>query len=243
MRDKPKWKKTEDLLLSYNREEEPVRHVEGFPHLPDLKPFDLFCLYFTPDMVSRITTEAMRYARLKNNHDFYVRENDIYQFLNLILINAYHRFPGEKDYWSTKPSMSASVFYQAMRRNKFQEIKRHFHLADNGNLTESKTANVDPICDELLKNCHQFGIFDKLLSIDESMVPYRGNFSIKQYIRNKHIRFEYKFCFLGGADRYPYNFESYKGKYEGRKEPLGTSVVKRMSRIIENEKCKSHPSL
>ena len=84
-----------------------------------------------------------------------------------------------------------------MRRNKFQEIKRYFHLADNGNLTESKTANVDPICDELLKKCHQFGIFDKLLSIDESMVPYRGNFSIKQYIRNKHIRFEYKFCFLG----------------------------------------------
>ena len=102
-------------------------------------------------MVSRITTEAMRYARLKNNHDFYVRENDIYQFLNLILINAYHRLPGEKDYWSTKPSMSAPVFYQAMRRNKFQEIKRCFHLADNGNLTESKTANVDPICDELLK--------------------------------------------------------------------------------------------
>ena len=66
-------------------------------------------------------------------------------------------------------------------------------MADNQNLTESKAAKVDPIYDKLRKNCQQFGIFDKLLSIDESMVPYRGHFSIKQYIRNKPIRFGYKF--------------------------------------------------
>ena len=47
---------------------------------------------------------------------------------------------------------------------------------------------------------------------------------------------------LRGAGGYPYNFELYKGKREGRKEPVGTSVVKRMFSIIENEKCKKHPS-
>ena len=40
-----------------------------------------------------------------------------------------------------------------MRRNLFQGIKPYFHLADNENLTESKTAMVDLIYDELLKNC------------------------------------------------------------------------------------------
>ena len=133
-------------------------------------------------MVSKITTETMRYARLKNNHSFHVSDNDVYQFLGLILISGYHTLPGEKDYWSTKPSLSAPIFSQVMSRNRFQEIKRYFHLADNENLTESKTAKVDPIYDELLKNCQQFGIFNKLLSIDESMVPYRGHFLIKQYI-------------------------------------------------------------
>ena len=113
-------------------------------------------------------------------------------------------------------------------------------MADNENLTESKTAKVDLIYDELLKNCQQFGIFDKLLSIDESMVPYREHFSIKQYIRNKPIRFGYKFWFLCGADGYPHNFELYKGKDNGQKEPLGTPVVKRMSSIIESDECKNH---
>ena len=62
MRHKPKWKKTEDVLLSYNQEEEPVLLAEDFPHLPDLKLFDFFSLYFTPEMLSKITTETMRYA-------------------------------------------------------------------------------------------------------------------------------------------------------------------------------------
>ena len=240
VRGKPRWKRSENTLLCSNQGEEPVRLVEDFPHLRDLKPFDFFSLYFTPDMVSKITTETMRYARLKNNHNFHVSDNDVYQFLGLILISGYHKLPGEKDYWSTKPSLSAPIFFRVMSCNRFQEIKRYFHLADNENLTESKTAKVDPIYDELLKNCQQFGIFDKLLSIDESMVPYRGYFSIKQYIQNKPIRFGYKFWFLCGAHGYPYNFELYKGKDDGRKEPLGTSVVKRMSSIIESDKCKNH---
>ena len=72
------------------------------------------------------------------------------------------------------------------------------------------------------------------------MVPYREHFSIKQYIRNKPIRFGYKFWFLCGADGYPHNFELYKGKDNGQKEPLGTPVVKRMSSIIESDECKNH---
>ena len=144
---------SEDTLLCYNQGEEPLRLVEDFSHLPDLKPFDFFSFYFTPDMVSKITTETMRYARLINNHSFHVSDNDVYQFLGLILISDYHTLSGEKDYWSTKPSLSTSIFSQVMSHSRFQERKRYFHLADNGNLTESKTAKVDPIYGELLKNC------------------------------------------------------------------------------------------
>ena len=118
----------------------------------------------------------MKYARLKNNHSFHVSDNDVYQFLGLILISGYYTLPGEKVNCSTKPSLSAPIFSQVMNRDRFQEIKRYFHLDDNENLTESKIAKVDLIYDELLKNCQQFGIFDKLLSIDESMVPYQGIF-------------------------------------------------------------------
>ena len=98
VRDKPKWKKSEDTLLCSNQGEDPARLVEDFPHLPELNPFDFFSLYFTPDIVSKITTETMRYTRLKNNHSFHVSDDDVYQFLGLTLISGYHKLPGEKGY-------------------------------------------------------------------------------------------------------------------------------------------------
>ena len=113
--------------------------------------------------------------------------------------------------------MSARIFSRVIRCDRFQEIKRYIHLANNKNLTEDKTARFDPIYNELLKNCQQFVIFDKLLSFDESMVQYCRNFSIKQYIRNKPISFACKFWILCGVDGYPYNFELYEGKDEGRR--------------------------
>ena len=46
------------MLLSDNKEDEPVRLVENFTILPVLKKFYLFSLYFTPNMLSVITTET-----------------------------------------------------------------------------------------------------------------------------------------------------------------------------------------
>ena len=102
---------------------------------------------------------------------------------------------------------------------------------------ESKTAKVDPIHDALLENLQQFGVFHKLLSIDESMVPYYGKFPIKQFIRGKPVRFGYKCWFLCGSDGYPYNFDLYKGaqKNENKGQPgVGNRVVKQMSAVIKN---------
>ena len=50
--------KKENMLLSDNKEDEPVRLVENFTILPVLKKFYLFSLYFTPNMLSVITTET-----------------------------------------------------------------------------------------------------------------------------------------------------------------------------------------
>ena len=70
-KDKAKWKKKENMLLSDNKENESVRLVENFIILPVMKKFYLFSLYFTPDMLSVMTTETRRYARLKNSHNFH----------------------------------------------------------------------------------------------------------------------------------------------------------------------------
>ena len=49
-----------------------------------------------------------------------------------------------------------------------------------------------PVYKMLNQNLIQFGIFNKLLSVNKSMVPYFGRHSPKMFIRGKPIR---KTCF------------------------------------------------
>ena len=74
-----------------------------------------------------------------------------------------------------------------MSRNQFFEIKLFLHAADNQPLSESRMAKVEPLYDLLNKKIQQFGIAHEDLSIDESMVPYYGRHSCKQFIRAKLI--------------------------------------------------------
>lgn len=66
-------------------------------------------------------------------------------------------------------------------------------------------------------------------SLDEAMEPYYGRHSMKQFIRGKPIRFDFKFWCLTTSDGYLIKFEPYLGagdKLEGK--TLGSSVTENM---------------
>ena len=84
-----------------------------------------------------------------------------------------------------------------MSRNRYYEIKKYLRFADNQNLTEGdKMSKIAPLYEMLNRNLFQFGIFNKLLSVYESMVPYFGWHSAKIFIRGKLIRFGFKIWLL-----------------------------------------------
>ena len=74
-----------------------------------------------------------------------------------------------------------------MSRQRFRDIKRYLHVCDNMNLGSEKMAKVKPTYDVLNSKIQSFGILYSQLSIDESMVPYFGKQSCKQFIRGKSI--------------------------------------------------------
>ena len=82
----------------------------------------------------------------------------------------------------------------------------------------------------LVNECLQlFGILHHNLSIDESMVPYFGRHSCKQFIRGKPIRFGYKLWVLCSSSGMPYRVNLYEGKSTDQtNEPLGSRVVKNL---------------
>ncbi|XP_066969104.1 piggyBac transposable element-derived protein 3-like [Macrobrachium rosenbergii] len=115
-----------------------------------------------------------------------------------------------------------------MSRNRFQEIKKFLHCADNANLGNEKMAKVKPLYDLLNENIRQFGIPHEILSIDESMTPYYGRHSCKQFARQKPIRFGFKSGIMASSTGMSCYVKIYESKSENQssKEPLGSRVIR-----------------
>ena len=136
---------------------------------------------------------------------------------------------------STQPDLGVEVVRETMSKNRFQSIKQYLHFADNAALEQgNKVAKVQPLYTSLNEQLVEWGVFDELLSVDESMVPYFGKHSSKMYIKGKPIRFGYKIWCLCGNDGFPYHFQIYTGKGEERPtQPLGSRVVNTMVDVVE----------
>ena len=206
-------------------------------HLEGKTPFDVWSLLFTPEMVDYITEQTMLYAnRDKGDHSFFTTSDEIYKFLGVIIFSGYHHVPSEKNFWSTQPDLQVPFVANEISRNRYHKIKSNIHLADNYNLEKgNKVAKVQPIYDMFNKNLKQFGLLHSKLSIDESMVPYKGLHSIRQYMKAKPIKFGYKLWSLCGDDGYPYHLDIYCGKSNVThgNYGLGGNVVLSMVDIAE----------
>ena len=184
-------------------------------------------------MISLQVEQTNLYAtRDKNMQTFRTNDAEMRKFLGLLLISGYHNLPSEAYYWSTAENLEAPIFSNIMARDRFRVIKSCLHIADSHNLAQSKVAKVLPLLELLRTNCQQFGVFHKNLSIDESMVPYRGLHSAKQYIKGKPVKFGYQLWMLCSSDKY--NFEIYCGKDKSRTNFLGTHVVEIMLSPVTN---------
>ena len=206
-------------------------------YLDSISPFSVWQHFFTDDMIDHIVRHTNLYATGDcNNVTFTVTANEIRIFLGILLLSGYHQLPHIADYWSTQPDLGVSAMYNVMPRNRFTEIKRYLHLADNQNLQAGdKFSKISPIYKLLNDQLVKFGIFSVLLSIDESMVPYYGKHSCKMFIKGKPIRFGYKLWCICGNDGYPYHVIPYQGKEASdNSTPLGTRVVNKLMRVIQD---------
>ena len=135
--------------------------------------------------------------------------------------------PEETHYWGSDPDLGVAAVSECMSLKWFQQIKRFLHLADNAALKSgNKVAKVSPVYNKINDNLLQFAVFHKMLSIDESIVPFFGRFGAKMYTKGKPICYGYKIWCICGSNGYPYHMQIYTGKDEGKSSvQLGSRVV------------------
>ena len=117
----------------------------------------------------------------------------------LILMGIIHK-PRLTMYWSKDTILATPIFNQVMRRDRFLLLLTFLHFADN-DPDRDKLYKLRSIINMIKDRCCRVYLPGKCLSMDESLVLFKGRLSFKQYVSSKRARFGiklYQLCTSNG---------------------------------------------
>lgn len=192
-------------------------------------PVACFELFFDEEVFEFLQNMFIVYAKSKGDYSFNISIPELKCYIAILLLSGYLDIPRWRMLWECDTETYNITVANAMRRNRFEQIKKYTHCANNDNLaSDDKFAKVRPLFNLLNTRFLEYAELAEHLSIDESMVPYFGRHSAKQFIRGKPIRYGYKMWCLCDHFGYLMQFEPYQGKQSNRQNMdlgVGGSVV------------------
>ena len=203
----------------------------------NIPPHKLLEVFFDDEMINCLCDQSKIYVNSKGNFTLHVTPDELRAFLAILLISGYTSLQRRRVYWEQVPDVFNYTVSDMLTRNRFEEILRYLHLADNAKLIQGdKLAKVRPfyiMMNQRFLNAFQF---DQQLCVDKSMIPYFGKHSAKQYIKGKPIKFGYKLWCLNTNFGYLIQCDPYsdKGDHNARLGLVG-SVVARLFNKLPSE--------
>lgn len=178
--------------------------------VPNSSPIDYFSLLVDDNFLISVVDETNIYAeqlfltgpseraRITNWKPLDLPELKI--FLGLWLHMGTIQLNRMQDYWRQHELFSIPCFPKYMSRNRFLLIMRCLHFSRNPDLGEAvsndRMQKIRPVQNFLNEKMDQLYCPGKELSIDESMVLWRGRLQFRQYIKNKKHKYGLKLYLL-----------------------------------------------
>ena len=127
--------------------------------------------------------------------------------------------PNFADYWETNSIFSQPGIVKGMSQNRFEQLCGLLHFNDNslapayGAPGYDKLHKIRPIIESICEKSKSLYNPGKNLSVDEAMVKFKGQSSIKQYQPLKLIKRHFKiWCRADSSNGYISKFVVYTGK-------------------------------
>ena len=123
-----------------------------------------------------------------------------------------------EQYWRCKDNLFTNTpgFQKVFTRDRFLAIWSMLHCVDEKNPTVDKSDKIyktRPVFNYILERFQKHYVPDQHLSLDEGMIPTKNSLSIKQYIKDKPIRWGLKTFLLTDSEHgYIVNAEVYTGR-------------------------------
>ncbi|CAI6355190.1 unnamed protein product [Macrosiphum euphorbiae] len=178
-------------------------------------PLQYFSEYFDDDVFENMAYHTNLYAVQKGVTRF--KPTDMYEMKRLIgihIIMGNLKYPRVRLYW--QKHFEVNLVTQNMTRDRFFSLRNNLHIIDNNEIpngNKGKFIKVRPLYTVLQKKCNSLPM-ERNLCVDEQMVPFKGQLSIKQYIKGKPIKWGVKVFLLCGESGTIYNILPFQGYYE-----------------------------
>ena len=72
-----------------------------------------------------------------NDVAFSMTEHDLKSYVGFLYLTGYNSSPQQHLYWERSDDVDTSLVYKCISKNKFKQIKKYTHLADNNNLNKN----------------------------------------------------------------------------------------------------------
>ena len=179
----------------------------------------------------------------------FIVENQIREircaFFETNILMGIHKLPKMRDYWSVDEGLGNNLIQKTMTRDWFLEILQNLHFADNlQKLPPRESESFDrawklrPFFDHLMKHLQEALLPESHQSIDERMCKFKGKSLMRQYMKNKPIKWCFKFWFrCGSKSGYLYQFDMYLGRKSKTEFDLGNLVVLSPCKNLKNSYC------
>jgi hypothetical protein len=220
-------------------------HVNlNFDDSEDIDPISVFeKVSDLGTLVSLIVEQSELYMKQKGI-PFQTNADELSAFFGICLVMGYHVLPSIRDYWSTQPDLQVPYVANTMPRARFETIRSALHFANNDDMLPrthpqfDRAFKVRPLIDHFNRCFQSARNASKQQSIDEHMIKFKGQNIMKQYIRNKPVKWGFKlWCRCDAVSGYLYQFDLYTGRKMDTEYGLGESVVAMLSKELEQLCC------
>jgi len=147
------------------------------------------------------------------------------------------RLPQNNLYWSIKSLFHGLWARAIMTRDRFKALLSVLHVVDpSEEEKDDKLKKVKPFVNHFRKRCKSLYQPEQNLAIDERLVKSKHRSGIRQYIKNKSIKFGIKLWVIAdSATGYTWDFIVYTGAGDGVTDSvngLGYGVVMTLSKPL-----------
>ncbi|XP_060878192.1 uncharacterized protein LOC132950676 [Metopolophium dirhodum] len=158
-------------------------------------PWEFLSLFLDTEVFNLIVTETNRYAgqllstplRRHSRLNAWKETNaaEIKRFLGIIMWMGLEHLPTIQNYWAKKGIYSSKIS-KYMKVKRFELLLRTFHVSNNHECPPGdRLFKVQGLVDLLVSKYKRAYIPEESLCIDESVIPFIGRLSFRQYLKNK----------------------------------------------------------